>query len=147
MANTSTAALADDTRALLRWGTSGASLSFYMVHGGTNFGFAQGANVAGGGVYQPHITSYDYDAPISEAGDYCQPGIGGACKYHALRAAIAERTGRDPPPPPPPPAIAAYGSVGLGSTSSLLAAAHVLAEALPSDTVQPMEEYGQRCAQ
>lgn len=29
----------------------------------------------------PHITSYDYDAPISEAGDYCQPGIGGDCKF------------------------------------------------------------------
>ena len=32
-------------------------------------------------LYQGHITSYDYDCPISEAGDYCQPGIGGDCKY------------------------------------------------------------------
>lgn len=52
-----------------------------MAHGGTNFGFWAGANVDGE-VYQPHITSYDYDAPVSEAGDYCQPGIGGGCKFH-----------------------------------------------------------------
>lgn len=35
--------------------------------------------------YMPHITSYDYDCPISEAGDYCQPGIGGDCKYQVCR--------------------------------------------------------------
>lgn len=32
--------------------------------------------------YMPHITSYDYDAPISEAGGYGQPGIGGESKFH-----------------------------------------------------------------
>ncbi len=31
--------------------------------------------------YQACITSYDYDAPISEAGDYGQPGIGGPNKF------------------------------------------------------------------
>ena len=30
---------------------------------------------------QPSITSYDYHAPISEAGDIGQPGIGGPNKY------------------------------------------------------------------
>lgn len=39
-----------------------------------------GANL-NGDRYMPHITSYDYDAPISEAGDYGQPGIGGENKY------------------------------------------------------------------
>lgn len=81
MANTSSSVLAADTQVLLRWARNTTSLSFYMVHGGSNFGFNQGANVDGSN-YQPHITSYDYDAPISEAGDYCQPGIGGECKYH-----------------------------------------------------------------
>ncbi|EFP02686.1 hypothetical protein CRE_12379 [Caenorhabditis remanei] len=42
----------------------GASINFYMIHGGTNFGFWNGAEVEA-----PCITSYDYDAPISEAGD------------------------------------------------------------------------------
>jgi beta-galactosidase len=44
------------------------SFNFYMVHGGTNFGFTSGANYTNGRDIQPDITSYDYDAPISEAG-------------------------------------------------------------------------------
>lgn len=31
--------------------------------------------------YQAHITSYDYDCMVSEAGQYGQPGIGGPNKY------------------------------------------------------------------
>lgn len=46
----------------------GASFNFYMFHGGTNFGFTNGANHTGS-EYQPIITSYDYCAPLSEAGD------------------------------------------------------------------------------
>lgn len=46
---------------------AGASVNLYMFHGGTNFGFTNGANDKG--VYQPLITSYDYDAPLDEAGD------------------------------------------------------------------------------
>ncbi|XP_065306922.1 beta-galactosidase-like isoform X1 [Dermacentor albipictus] len=40
-----------------------ASVNFYMFHGGTNFGFMNGANPPA----QP--TSYDYGAPLTEAGD------------------------------------------------------------------------------
>ena len=43
------------------------SFNFYVIHGGTNFGFTAGANSGGKG-YEPDITSYDYDAPISEQG-------------------------------------------------------------------------------
>jgi beta-galactosidase len=52
-----------------------ASFSIYMVHGGTSFGFTAGANCP---PFSPQITSYDYDAPISEPG-WDTP------KYHALR--------------------------------------------------------------
>ncbi|XP_022180459.1 beta-galactosidase-like isoform X2 [Myzus persicae] len=50
-----------------------ASFSFYMFHGGTNFGFTSGANTlndtdANVG-YISQLTSYDYDAPLTEAGD------------------------------------------------------------------------------
>jgi beta-galactosidase len=45
----------------------GASVNVYMFHGGTNFGFTNGANDKG--VYQPIVTSYDYDAPLDEAGE------------------------------------------------------------------------------
>lgn len=51
-----------------------ASVNMYMFHGGTNFGFMNGANVANSlddnSGYQPDTTSYDYDAPLTEAGDY-----------------------------------------------------------------------------
>ncbi|WP_127473123.1 glycoside hydrolase family 35 protein [Microbacterium sulfonylureivorans] len=46
---------------------AGASVNIYMFHGGTNFGFTSGANDKG--VYQPIVTSYDYDAPLDEAGN------------------------------------------------------------------------------
>lgn len=44
------------------------SFNFYMVHGGTNFGFTSGANYSSDKNIQPDMTTYDYDAPISEAG-------------------------------------------------------------------------------
>jgi beta-galactosidase len=47
---------------------NGISFNYYMVHGGTNFGFTSGANYNKDFDIQPDITSYDYDAPISEAG-------------------------------------------------------------------------------
>ncbi|MDV6330892.1 beta-galactosidase [Asticcacaulis sp. 201] len=43
------------------------SISFYMLHGGTSFGFTAGANWNKDG-YQPQISSYDYDALLDEAG-------------------------------------------------------------------------------
>ena len=47
---------------------NGVNFNFYMVHGGTNFGFWAGANYNNETNIQPDLTSYDYDAPISEAG-------------------------------------------------------------------------------
>ncbi len=43
---------------------AGASFSIYMAHGGTTFGFGTGADRP----FKPDTSSYDYDAPISEAG-------------------------------------------------------------------------------
>lgn len=47
----------------------GISLNMYMVHGGSNFGFMNGANYGDSTPYQPQTQSYDYDAPINEAGN------------------------------------------------------------------------------
>ena len=44
----------------------GANVNIYMAHGGTSWGFDNGANTP---PFQVEPTSYDYDAPISEAGD------------------------------------------------------------------------------
>ncbi|CAH1119265.1 unnamed protein product [Phaedon cochleariae] len=51
-----------------------ASVNLYMFHGGTNWGFLNGANMNSveQSSYQPDITSYDYDAPLSESGDYTE---------------------------------------------------------------------------
>lgn len=57
------------------------SFNFYVVHGGTNFGFTAGANSFSPTQFQPDITSYDYDAPINEQG---QP----TPKYFMLRRLI-----------------------------------------------------------
>lgn len=46
----------------------GASVNMYMYFGGTNFHFFNGAN-GDANQYQPDPTSYDHDAPLSEAGD------------------------------------------------------------------------------
>ena len=156
MANTSAVDLVRDTEILLRYGASGggASLNFYMAHGGTNFGFWSGANVEVDGRYEPHITSYDYDAVISEAGGYCQPGISGAgdgCKYALVRQTIqnyllllSESEGGTPllPDVPPEPSITAYGRVELQCVGSLLDAAP--AAPIVSQLPLEMEEYGQQ---
>ncbi|MCD7738971.1 MAG: beta-galactosidase, partial [Lachnospiraceae bacterium] len=42
------------------------NLSFYMFHGGTNFGFMNGSNYYNR--LTPDVTSYDYGAPLSEDG-------------------------------------------------------------------------------
>lgn len=59
----------------------GLSVNMYMVHGGTTRAFMNGANYSGPGSYSPQISSYDYDAPINEAG-HPTP------KYYALRKVI-----------------------------------------------------------
>lgn len=75
---TDAAASAAELDALL---TAGASVNIYMFHGGTNFGFTNGANDKG--IYEPTITSYDYDAPLSEDGHPTE-------KYFAFRDVIAK---------------------------------------------------------
>ncbi|WP_137844764.1 beta-galactosidase family protein [Microbacterium sp. 2FI] len=67
---------AEELDALL---AAGASVNIYMFHGGTNFGLTNGANDKGR--YLPLVTSYDYDAPLDEAGNPTQ-------KYWALRDVI-----------------------------------------------------------
>ncbi|XP_073944056.1 ectoderm-expressed 3 isoform X2 [Choristoneura fumiferana] len=57
------------------------NFNIYVFFGGSNFEFTAGANY--NSVYLPDITSYDYDAPLSEAGDPTP-------KYLAIRDAIAK---------------------------------------------------------
>ncbi|CAH0129346.1 MULTISPECIES: beta-galactosidase family protein [unclassified Pedobacter] len=47
----------------------GISINMYMFHGGTTRGFMNGANYNDSTAYEPQISSYDYDAPLDEAGN------------------------------------------------------------------------------
>jgi len=53
-----------------------------MFHGGTSFGFGAGSS-GGQSNFQPCPTSYDYDAPLNEAGDPTQ-------KYYDMRNIIGK---------------------------------------------------------
>jgi len=48
---------------------AGISINMYMFHGGTTRGFMNGANFKDTSPYEPQISSYDYDAPLDEAGN------------------------------------------------------------------------------
>ncbi|VUZ48516.1 unnamed protein product [Hymenolepis diminuta] len=85
------------------------SLNLYMFHGGTNFGFWSGANSAS----DITITSYDYDAPISEAGDTTY-------KYMILRDLFFKIKNREPLPIPPNISKAAYGKASVNFYSHLI---------------------------
>jgi len=49
--------------------SAGISINMYMFHGGTTRGFMNGANCNDRNPYEPQISSYDYDAPLDEAGN------------------------------------------------------------------------------
>jgi len=57
---------------------TGADVNMYMIYGGSNFGFHAGSDDP---PFRPSVTSSDYDAPISEAGDLRQ-------KYFAIKEVI-----------------------------------------------------------
>jgi beta-galactosidase len=73
----------------------GYSVNLYMFHGGTSFGWMNGANSRNGN-YEPDTTSYDYNAPLDESG---RP----TPKYYLFRKIIAKDTGVTPPPVPAVP--------------------------------------------
>jgi len=49
--------------------SAGISVNMYMFHGGTTRAFMNGANYNSKSPYEPEISSYDYDAPLDEAGN------------------------------------------------------------------------------
>jgi len=109
----------------------GKSFNFYVVHGGTNFGFTAGAN-AGGKGYEPHVTSYDYDAPVDEQG---RPRP----KYYRLREMIGSVRGPLPSVPDPVPA-SDNPPFAMHAYSSLWSHLPVPVKSVQP---QPMESYGQ----
>jgi len=112
----------------------GISVNLYMVHGGTSWGFMSGANFDG--TYQPDISSYDYDAPIDEAGRPTR-------KFILIREAIAKYLPagtRVPELPPPLPVV----EVPRFELSEGAALDDLLGDPVHSDQPLAMEALGQQ---
>ncbi len=106
------------------------SFSLYMAHGGTSFGLWGGCDRP----FRPDTTSYDYDAPIGEAG-----WIGE--KFAAYRAGIARHlhAGETLPAPPPKNAVIALPSFTLTETASVFA--NLPAQPIRDVSPRPIEQY------
>ena len=111
----------------------GISFNLYMVHGGTSWGFMSGANFDGS--YQPDISSYDYDAPLDEAG---RP----TSKFMLIREAIKKHLppGRQLPELPAPLPTIEIPPFELREAAGL---AGLLGKPVPSEHPQTMEALRQ----
>ncbi len=112
----------------------GGNFNMYMFHGGTNFGFTNGANHPG--TYQPTVTSYDYNAPLNEAGDMTP-------KYYAIKAMLEDYFGKAPELDVKNSVKIAYGSFAPSAYAPLLV--NLAAFPTPVESAKPMtmEELGQ----
>jgi beta-galactosidase len=111
----------------------GISCNLYMAHGGSTFGYMAGANTAA--AYQPTVSSYDYDAPIDEAG---RPNA----KFHAMRDVLRKHLvpGEQLPELPPALPMIAIPRFELSESAPLLAR---LPKASHIGPPQSMEQLGQ----
>lgn len=112
--------------------TKGISFSLYMTHGGTNWGHWAGANSPG---FAPDVTSYDYDAPINEAG---QP----TPKYWALRNTMKEHFAQGERLSRVPKAIPTI-SIPRFNFTEVAPLFDNLPEAKQDEQIRTMEEYDQ----
>ena len=110
----------------------GYSVNLYLLWGGTSFGWMNGAN-SNGNDYEPDVTSYDYDAPISESGLPRE-------KYFKFRDAITRVTGVQPPPVPSISSAVTYSIRPIVESASLW---DNLPKPISSPHLMTMEEIGQ----
>jgi beta-galactosidase len=117
----------------------GAGINLYMFHGGTSFGFMSGANLNNSN-YFPEVTSYDYGAPLDEAG-HPTPKFLAFRKIFAKYATCDSGTGEAclPPIPDSPPAIT-IPTITLTESTPLWSN---LPAPIRSETPKPMEQFDQ----
>ncbi|XP_012685169.2 beta-galactosidase [Clupea harengus] len=120
----STAAIVKSLNEML---SLGANVNMYMFIGGTNFGYWNGANTK----YAPQPTSYDYDAPLTEAGDLTD-------KYFAIRDVIKMYRKIPQGPVLPSTPKYAYGSVKMSQLTTITKAADILSFGGPVKTMYPL---------
>ncbi|HEY4100796.1 MAG TPA: glycoside hydrolase family 35 protein [Gemmatimonadales bacterium] len=125
----------DETRQVSELDTilsHGHSVNLYMFHGGTTFGFMNGANIDNG-KYHPQTTSYDYDAALDESG---RP----TPKYYAFRDLIARYTKSPLSPFPVTDSTVAVAGFALAPMTSLW---QMLPKPAHVDRPRSMETFGQ----
>ena len=114
---------------------AGISINMYMFHGGTTRGFMNGANVNDRNPYEPQVSSYDYDAPLDEAGNATD-------KFMQFRAVIQKHLPAGtmlPAVPPAKPSIA-VAPVTLTQAASIF---NVLPKPVQSNTPLTFEALHQ----
>ena len=114
--------------------SEGGNISVYMMHGGTNFGFMNGANCTEK-EYQPTVNSYDDDAPINEYG-YMTP------KYYKFKE-VLESFGAVSDIEVSQPETIAYPPLKLNECAELFDNLAVLSEKHSMTNPLPMEKLGQ----
>lgn len=113
--------------------SQGYSINLYMFHGGTSFGFMNGANWDHK-TYEPDVTSYDYDSPVSESGALSK-------KFFAFREVIARhRPGVSLPDPPAALPVIQFPEFQPTETAPLWAN---LPAPISSESPRSMEAFGQ----
>ena len=110
------------------------SLNMYMFIGGTNFGFTSGANHYE--KYTPDVTSYDYDAMLTECGDITE-------KYLKTREVIKKYIDYQLPEIPKNREKKAYGKVNLTEKGGFFNNLKRLSIPVFSNVPKCMESYGQ----
>jgi beta-galactosidase len=128
-ADTSTPQQVADLKWMLE---QGYSVSIYMFHGGTTFGFMNGANFGTG--YEPETTSYDYDAALDESGRPTK-------KYFEFREVIVAHSPADklPDVPQVQPTVS-IDSFQLNQSASLW---DNLGQPVSKEVTETMEMLGQ----
>ena len=124
--------IARDTEVMLKRGNS---FNFYMFHGGTSFGFMNGANDVFG-QYEPHINSYDTDALLDESGNPTD-------KYFAVQELIAKYCPDAEIGTPAPSNLRAFPDAQFTESAELFEQLDNLTTPQHSATTEPMEYFGQ----
>jgi beta-galactosidase len=106
------------------------SWTFFLVNGGTNFGFSAGSNSG-----RPMQTTYDYDAPIDELGRITP-------KFKALREVLAKGRGVTLGEIPADPKVITIPAFTLKAEGALLGM--IGEKGVATQDVKPMEDIGQR---
>lgn len=122
------------------------SVNIYMFHGGTSFGFTNGANYYDR--LESDVTSYDYGAPLSEDGSVTEKYLAfrDVIRKHATVPANGTLAHGAPAhilPVNEKPRRRSFGEIACDARVSLFATLDAIASPIRSPVPRSMEELGQ----